>query len=157
MLRRPVSISTTATLVVLFVVLLLFHSASWAEDLFVAKITEVAGEVSLHHGFTVTSPQNGAGLKSKDTLITGPDGSVGIVFSDHTALSLGPDSKFTIREFIFEPDQSRFSFVVKLFRGTAAYVSGLIAKIAPESAKFITPSASIGIRGTKFVIRVEEI
>jgi len=41
-----------------------------------------------------------------------------------------------------------------MVRGTAAYMSGLIAKISPESARFITPSASIGIRGTKMVIQV---
>ena len=112
----------------------------------------------LFAGFFLTiSPESGAKLKNRDTLETGPDGSVGIVFNDHTTVSLGPDSKFTIQEFIFEPSRSRFSFVVKLLRGTASYVSGLIAKIAPESAKFITPSASIGIRGTKFVIKVEAL
>jgi hypothetical protein len=153
------SVSKTAApaLMILFAGFFLIVSACWAEDQYVAEITEVTGVVALRRGFGTISPESGAKLKNRDTLETGPDGSVGIVFNDHTTVSLGPDSKFTIQEFIFEPSRSRFSFVVKLLRGTASYVSGLIAKIAPESAKFITPSASIGIRGTKFVIKVEAL
>jgi hypothetical protein len=77
------------------------------------------------------------------------------LFSDETVLSIGANSELAVNEYVFNPDQSRFSFVVKMVRGTAAYMSGLIAKISPESARFITPSASIGIRGTKMVIQVE--
>jgi hypothetical protein len=43
-----------------------------------------------------------------------------------------------------------------MLKGTLAYFSGLISKLAPESAHIETPTASIGIRGTKFVARVEE-
>jgi hypothetical protein len=42
-----------------------------------------------------------------------------------------------------------------MLKGTAAYLSGLISKLSPDSAHFKTPTASIGIRGTKFVARVE--
>jgi hypothetical protein len=37
-----------------------------------------------------------------------------------------------------------------------AYVSGLIGKISPQSVRFETPVASIGIRGTHFAVKVEE-
>jgi hypothetical protein len=42
-----------------------------------------------------------------------------------------------------------------MLKGTAGYLSGLISKLSPESAHFETPTASIGIRGTQFVVRVE--
>jgi hypothetical protein len=42
-----------------------------------------------------------------------------------------------------------------MLKGTAAYLSGLISKLSPDSAHFKTPTASIGIRGTKFVVKVE--
>ena len=35
-----------------------------------------------------------------------------------------------------------------------AYLSGRIAKLAPEKARFDTPVASIGIRGTRFAVKV---
>jgi hypothetical protein len=157
MLRNLFSKTIASASLSLVIALFSMGSIGWAGDDYVAEITELTGNVSLRSGFGATALHNGDKLKNRDTLETGPDGTVGIVFNDHTTLSLGPDSTFTIQEFIFEPDQSRFSFIVKLFRGTASYVSGLIAKISPESARFITPSASIGIRGTKFVVRVEEI
>ncbi len=37
-----------------------------------------------------------------------------------------------------------------------AYISGLIGKLAPESARFETPVATIGIRGTRFAVKVGE-
>lgn len=94
-------------------------------------------------------------LKMSDTVRTDAGGAIGIIFNDETVLSLGPNSELTVDEYVFNPDQSRFSFVVKMVRGTAAYISGLIAKINPEAARFVTPSASIGIRGTKMLIQVE--
>ncbi len=157
MLQSRFAKTTASIFMIPITAFFLVHSICWADDRYVAEVTGVTGTVSLRCGFSTSALESGARLKSRDTLETGPDGSVGIIFNDHTTLSLGPDSKFTIQEFIFEPSQSKFSFIVKLLRGTAAYVSGLIAKISPESAKFITPSASIGIRGTKFVIHVEEI
>jgi hypothetical protein len=36
------------------------------------------------------------------------------------------------------------------------YLSGLIGKLAPESARFETPVASIGIRGTRFAVKLDE-
>jgi hypothetical protein len=37
-----------------------------------------------------------------------------------------------------------------------AYLSGLIGKLSPESARFETPVASIGIRGTRFAVKTDE-
>jgi hypothetical protein len=68
---------------------------------------------------------------------------------------LGPDSILVIDEFVFAPKQWKFSIVIRMLKGTAAYLSGLISKLSPESAHFRTPTGSIGIRGTKFVAKVE--
>lgn len=122
---------------------------------YIAEISDLEGTVTLRRGFRSIPIGTGTRIRIKDTLKTGSNGSIGIVFNDHTIMSLGPDSKLKIQEYMFNPRQSEFSFVVKLLKGTAAYVSGLIAKISPESARFITPTASIGIRGTKMVIQVD--
>jgi hypothetical protein len=46
--------------------------------------------------------------------------------------------------------------VVKFVRGVAAYVSGRIARIAPDSIRLETPSAIVGVRGTSLAVRVGE-
>jgi hypothetical protein len=60
-----------------------------------------------------------------------------------------------IDEFVFAPKQGKYSIALRMIKGTVAYFSGLISKLAPDSAHIETPTASIGIRGTKFVARVE--
>ena len=80
---------------------------------------------------------------------------MGVVFNDDTSLSLGPKSILVIDEFVFAPKQGKFSMVIRMVKGTAAYLSGLISKLAPESAHFETPSASIGFRGTQCLVKVE--
>jgi hypothetical protein len=94
-------------------------------------------------------------VQEDDTLRTGPDGSLGVLFKDDTVLSLGPESVLAVDEFVFAPKQGKFSIVLRMLKGTAGYLSGLISKLSPESAHFETPTASIGIRGTQFVVRVE--
>jgi len=41
-------------------------------------------------------------------------------------------------------------------KGTLAYLSGAIAKIKPDAVSVKTPTGTIGVRGTHFVLKVEE-
>lgn len=91
----------------------------------------------------------------QDTLKTGPKGSMGVTFKDETRLSLGPGSELKVDEFLFVPTENKLSLVTKMVKGTAAYVSGKIAKASPESVRFETPLSIIGIRGTYFLVKVD--
>jgi hypothetical protein len=129
-----------------------------------ASPSPVIGTVQKVNGIATVDRQGqtifaeiGLEIWENDILRTGPDGSIGVVFSDDTLLSLGPESVLVIDEFVFAPNQEEFSIVLRMLKGTAAYLSGLISKLAPESAHFKTPTASIGIRGTKFIVKVQEI
>ncbi|OPY13412.1 MAG: FecR protein [Syntrophus sp. PtaU1.Bin005] len=95
-------------------------------------------------------------IYSGDLLRTGRDGTLGIIFKDNTILSLGPRSELLIEEFHFDPSRGKLSIVTRMLKGTAAYVSGVIARLSPQSVRFETPSATIGIRGTKFLVKVED-
>jgi hypothetical protein len=48
------------------------------------------------------------------------------------------------------------ALVLKFMRGVGAYVSGRIAKLAPDAVRLETPSAIVGVRGTTVAIRVDE-
>ncbi|HSB03834.1 MAG TPA: FecR family protein [Thermodesulfobacteriota bacterium] len=121
----------------------------------IGTVQKVNGMATVVRQGQTISAKIGSEIWENDTLRTGPDGSIGVVFNDDTLLSLGPGSVLVIDEFVFAPNQGKFSIVIRMLKGTAAYLSGLISKLAPESAHFETPSASIGIRGTKFVVKVE--
>ncbi|HUL22801.1 MAG TPA: FecR family protein [Thermodesulfobacteriota bacterium] len=121
----------------------------------IATVQKMVGTASvLRQGQTISATV-GLEIWENDTLRTGSDGSIGVIFNDDTLLSLGPESTLVIDRFLFAPREGKFSIALRMIRGTAAYLSGLIAKLAPDSAHFETPTASIGIRGTKFVVRIE--
>ena len=121
----------------------------------VAMIQKASGTATVvRQGHSLTASA-GFEIQEDDTLRTGPDGSIGVIFKDDTILSLGPESVLVVDEFVFAPKQGKFSIVLRMLKGTAGYLSGLISKLSPESAHFETPTASIGIRGTQFVVRVE--
>ncbi|HJX74686.1 MAG TPA: hypothetical protein VJ307_11115, partial [Candidatus Deferrimicrobiaceae bacterium] len=63
-------------------------------------------------------------------------------------------SSFVIQKFLFSPAEEKFGLLVRITQGTMAYLSGLIGKLSPESVRFETPTASIGIRGTHFAVKV---
>jgi hypothetical protein len=145
------------TVAILLLGLTLHLGQARADEKSVARVSEVTGSATIERGFQTLAAATGTRLQSEDAIKTGEDGSIGIIFDDETTISLGPNSSLKIQSYVFNPGASEFSFVVRLFKGTAAYVSGLIAKLSPGSTEFITPSASIGIRGTRFVIQVDEI
>jgi hypothetical protein len=41
-------------------------------------------------------------------------------------------------------------------RGVVAYVSGRIAKLAPDAVRIETPAAILGVRGTTLAIRIDQ-
>lgn len=127
-----------------------------AEDEFIGSIKKVEGEAAVVRNEQAIPAEVGGKLKKNDVLKTGKDGSMGVIFRDDTTLSLGPGSELAIDEFVFVPAKGKLGLVTKMVKGTAAYVSGKISKLAPKSVRFETPLATIGIRGTHFLVQVEE-
>jgi hypothetical protein len=98
----------------------------------------------------------GAIIQARDTVKTGPDGSVGITFQDNSLLSAGPNSELVIERFVFDSTTHKGEFDTALKKGTLAVVSGKIVKQSPESMRVKTPAAIMGVRGTEFVVKVDE-
>jgi hypothetical protein len=90
-----------------------------------------------------------------DVLRTGADGRLGVTLHDDTRVSLGPVSEVRLDRFSYASAEGGMQLVLKFMRGVAAYVSGRIAKISPDSIRLETPSAIVGVRGTTLGIRVE--
>jgi hypothetical protein len=110
--------------------------------------------VVLHEGIE-NKVNVGTQIFKGDIIITQSDGAVGIIFIDGAVLSLGPDSKFIIDDFVFKPDISRFSFLSSILNGTASFISGAIGRMSPGSVKIKTPTATLGLRGTKILVSVD--
>jgi hypothetical protein len=95
-------------------------------------------------------------IMQADVLRTGADGKLGVTLNDDTRLSLGASSEVRVARFSYGAADGGLALVLKFVRGAAAYVSGRIAKLSPDSVRLETPAAIVGVRGTTLAIRVDE-
>jgi hypothetical protein len=137
------------------VLLVAFPSYGLSVDA-VGHIHTLKGTASVTRGTIILPAAVGAPLSRGDIVRTGNPGSVGIVLTDDTTISLGPNSELSLDEYAFNPKEGRFSLVLRMVKGTFAYLSGLIAKLAPDAAQLAIPEATIAVRGTKVLVHVEE-
>jgi len=135
---------------------LLIPLPAGAADETIGSLKKTSGQVFVVRDGQRTPAHPGFKLQSGDTLETGLDGSLGVILRDNSLLSLGPSSHIAIEKFVFLPAEGKLGLTARILRGTMAYVSGLIGRLAPESATFVTPVATIGVRGTHFAVRVSE-
>ena len=90
------------------------------------------------------------GILMRQMLETVPDGGLVVKFVDDTTLTLGGNSRLTVNELVYNPISKDGKSVIKLGKGVFYYVSG---KLRRENITIETPVASIGIRGTKLLIK----
>lgn len=139
------------------VALLLYAVPAFAQQPAAAGQIKIAsGSVVIVRGTNTIPAQVGQPVYEADTLRTGDDGKVGITLKDDTRLSLGPNSEVRLDRFAFAPAEGRLGFVLKVVKGVAAYVSGQIAKIAPDAVRLETPSAIVGVRGTTVILHAQQ-
>ena len=98
----------------------------------------------------------GMGIRQSDTLVTGADGSAGVTFSDNSLLSTGPNSVLVVDHYNFNSTTHAGRFDASLKKGTLAVVSGKMVKQSPDAMRVRTPAAIMGVRGTEFVVQVDE-
>lgn len=91
-----------------------------------------------------------------DVVKTGDPGGIGMIFSDDTIVSMGPETEFAIDTYLFEPVEGKLSFIAKILYGTISFITGQITKLSPESVSLETPAATIGVRGTRVLIKVAD-
>ncbi len=132
--------------------LALSSTVGWAEE--AGKVKNVTGEVSIIRGNETIVAKPGVKVLTVDQIRTGKDSSVGITLKDNTILSAGPNSLVSIDEFEFDTTTYQGKLDASVKKGTLSVISGKLAKNSPESVKFRTPSTTLGVRGTEFIIDV---
>ncbi len=136
------------------IAIFLFCADAWAYQ-HVGFLKSVSGNVQIKRGDSFVEAHPGVQLMNTDLLVTRGKGYAGVIFTDGTTLTIGPDTEFNIKNYTFEPDNETYDFSMYLKKGSAVYNSGKIGKLSPESVKLSTPRATVGIRGTRFILKVE--
>ena len=118
------------------------------------RIKIASGSAFIVRAGALVPAQAGQAVYEADSLRTGADGRIGVTLKDDTRVSLGPASEVRLDRFVFAP--ARVSWVrSEDCRGVVAYVSGRIAKLAPNSIRLETPAAIVA-RGTTLALRVSQ-
>jgi hypothetical protein len=118
------------------------------------RIKVVSGSAFIVRSGSTLPAEVGQTVFESDSLRTGDDGRIGITLDDDTRLSLGPSSEVRLNSFSYAPAQGSVGLAMSFLRGIAVYVSGQIAKLAPDSIRLETPSAIVGVRGTTLAVHV---
>nr|WP_280811181.1 FecR domain-containing protein [Variovorax boronicumulans] len=97
----------------------------------------------------------GDALSSVDRIVTGPDSSAAVVLRDDTTLIVGPSSRMDLKEFHFDSTTRDGGLLISLLRGSMRMITGLIGKTNPDAVRVETQTATIGIRGTDFIVQTD--
>jgi hypothetical protein len=140
---------------------LLFVSVLWAslaqaDPVPIGYVKNVSGEALVVTAGQTRKAEVGSPVHVGSLLKTGPQSSLGVTFKDETVMSFGPNTELTVDEYLYEPNRGKLWMNSKLAKGSLNYVSGVIAKLQPDAVSVKTPSGLIGVRGTQFLLKVEE-
>lgn len=121
----------------------------------VGFVKSVSGEVFIISSSLSVRAVPNMKIMQGDVIATGADSSTGLIFEDDTVVSIGPNSEIEIQSFMFNPVEKDLSFVARMVKGTFSFITGQIAKLAPRNVKLETPDATLGVRGTKLLVKID--
>lgn len=89
-----------------------------------------------------------------DTMVsTGDNGAALLKFEDGQIVTMQPSSTFQVREYRYDSRNIENSNIVfTMFKGGMRFVTGLVGKLKKQAFRLSTPNATIGIRGTEFMV-----
>lgn len=115
----------------------------------IGQVSEAAGTITVTHpDGTQGTLLSGGQIFQGDVLQTGAKASVSIVFADDTVFSLAEDARMVMDEMVYDPDTQTGIFKTQVVSGVFSFVSGQVAKTAPDGMVVTTPTTTIGIRGS---------
>ena len=115
-------------------------------------IKAVTGEVIVVRGTERQVGQSGDALSEADRLETGPTGGASMVLRDGTVVTMGGNASLTLTRTRYDATTQIGEMLFGLLRGSMRVVTGLIAKVNPRSVEIHTPTATLGVRGTDFIV-----
>lgn len=139
-------------------VLLLAGGAAWAGQV-VGVVTHLSGPLMDRKAdgtVKVLAPKSE--VESGDTLVSEKNTYAQIRFIDNSEITLRPGTTFKIENFAYDaekPDGDSAAF--SLVKGGLRSLTGLLGKRNKEKFQLKTPTATIGIRGTTFVVQWVEV
>ena len=116
-----------------------------------ATLVASRGEVTASTSGTQRSLTQGDPVFVEDQVATGDKSFAILQFIDGAKVTVRPNSKIVIDQYIFNGGDEDAA-TLNLLEGGLRIITGAMAKSKPESYKVKTPVALMGVRGTEFAI-----
>ncbi|MEK1939896.1 MAG: FecR domain-containing protein [Pseudomonas sp.] len=121
----------------------------------IGYVMKTEGDASVITAGSAQPATVGTPVFVNSSIKTGANGSLGVTLEDNTVMSFGPNSQLSFDAFVYEPSEQNLKLSAKITHGTLNYISGVIAKLKPEAVEINTPTGTIGVRGTHFLVKVD--
>lgn len=121
-----------------------------------ATLETITGDVRVGRNTAIAVPARATQTVATDNVVTtGPKSRATLRFTDGSGVALYENAEFRISDYAFSRenpagDRSRF----ELLKGAMRAVTGLLGQRSPNAYSVRTPQATIGIRGTDFMLAV---
>jgi len=124
----------------------------------IGSITDFRGGGAIKRGAKTTAASKGSAVEKMDTVSTNSQGRFRITFNDSTTVNITENSRLLVDDFVYDGGgKSTGKLGLRVALGTVRYTSGKIAKGNAKGVNIRTPTATIAVRGTDFVMSVDEV
>ena len=151
---RAARVWKTSVSLVAVVVFLAYTCGAWGAQS-AGTVKTLTGSATVTRDSSELAAAPGQRIFPGDRISAAAGSYVGVTLHDDTRLTIGPGSEVLIREFEFNPSSYAGGLAISFIKGTARVITGIIAKHTPDRVIFNTPTATIGIRGTDFIVDLE--
>ncbi|MBR9885718.1 MAG: hypothetical protein GYB21_19580 [Oceanospirillales bacterium] len=121
----------------------------------IATIKKLSGDVSIVRNNETLAAALGDRIHQKDSISTGNQGSIGILFDDDTRIAVGPNSKLSLADYSYNARNHRGGLDLSVSEGTVSVIAGKVAQGNPEALSVATPASAITVSGNAFSIKVD--
>ena len=123
----------------------------------IGSITDFKGGGQIKRGAKAAPAAKGSGVEKMDTVSTNSQGRFRITFNDSTTVNITENSRLLIDDFVYDGGgKAKGKLGLRVALGTVRYTSGKIAHGNAKGVNIRTPTATIAVRGTDFVMSVDE-
>ena len=121
----------------------------------VGKVVVVKGDASVERDVKILKVHNNMGLLKQDVVET-TEGRLQMHFKDNTVISLGKDTRFVIKEYLYVENSQEVAATFSIEKGFIKTITGAIGKIMPELFVLETSNTKITPHGTIWSVEVND-
>ena len=121
----------------------------------IGKVTVVKGDASVERDLKIIKAHNNMGLLTQDIVET-EMGRLQMYFNDNTVISLGRNSRFVIKEYLYVENSQEVAATFTIEKGFIKTITGVIGKVMPDLFVLETSVTKITPNGTIWSVDVND-